>query len=1173
VYRYDALGADRFQELCAALVGAEFADTRAYPTGQKDGGRDVTAEGGRIVFQARYTSNRPPNLVTWVERQVKKESKNFATLRAAGCNSWRLVTNISATAAARRGEMDRVSNRLESLGNDHGLDLGVVWKSDLDAWVRRSPQGIRLAFPEMLVGAEALVALFSADDLLQRERERRDLISDYVSSCWARDSQIKFSQVKLQSNSLARLFIDISAKRMPSTTQSSPGRGFASDEPDLAKYLLASGKSLVLIEGTPGQGKSTVVQYVAQAHRAAIRSPKQSEQDQTDLPALSPKSARVPVRIELAEYAYWMSGGDPWGPDPAPTSGTARKKASVEAYLAGHFANAVPAQTITISVIRDLLSGVATLIIFDGLDEVANIETRRRVVHEIDAFLSRFSDVETADVQTIVTTRPDASGLPLPGHLNAEKFTLSPLTSEQRKRLMRRWAAAQDLPAKDRRSLERIFHAASAAPHVVQLADNPMQLNLLLYLIRSKGEALPDRRTDLYRDYMSLYFDREVEKSEIVREHRPDIEESVAYTGWYLHGTAEVEPSSTRLEAARIIRIVKRYLSSVGRSDVPVEDVFKAMKDRVWVLTSKVTGTYEFDIQSIQEFCAARFLWEFADASSGYTPEQAVRELIDTPFWTNVTRFLAGHFPNREVPALATSLLERLDEHPGLRQASSTCWLLVSDAVFARQPKAEEPLAWRLTDDVPLRLVGSLDMAVTAFVDPQGAGRVMSQRLNEKISADHTSPLNPLRARSSAAVGGTDQFRTWWNGEIQDTTDPAKLQHLLALGTASDVGREVSSSTADRLPITVENSAAAAMCGITPSDDSDVSVTMLDAALDGHLTGLTLNGASHAADLLRVVDPIMFRDFVEGAGIPSNKERSAALKRLRARHPEHAETLQHAIRVNKSQGGNTSRWVNTSIALTRMFGRSTWIASEIAIIGASAPPERFRVGGDQMPGHPLLGEGMDFGSWVPEIRSNRDKANWWQSRVSDCNNDHARATWLLSVLAVADSSVVEEISDAVRRLTRQLSRTALNALLGSAERVGAQGWVRRLQLHDVDVWEPSSRLLVSHFVDKPLSVLGQDPADLLEMTSLQGSATAVSALNLLAFADPSPDLLAAVATLGVRDSGPLPDGRIPEEVAERIMTGELLLNDRWLLRAEEQVTAAEDRQAFRTLADVRWQLS
>jgi hypothetical protein len=73
---------------------------------------------------------------------------------------------------------------------------------------------------------------------------------------------------------------------------------------------------------------------------------------------------------------------------------------------------------VTVEVVHDILDRFPVLIVLDGLDEVARDSSRNRVVKEINEFASRLGTSKVAP-QLIVTTRPNASGLPEP---SAETF-------------------------------------------------------------------------------------------------------------------------------------------------------------------------------------------------------------------------------------------------------------------------------------------------------------------------------------------------------------------------------------------------------------------------------------------------------------------------------------------------------------------------------------------------------------------------------------------------------------------------------------------------------------------------------------------------------------------------------------------------------------------------------
>ncbi|MER5852953.1 hypothetical protein ABT126_39830 [Streptomyces sp. NPDC002012] len=57
-YLYERLGEKTFQQLCNALLAHVLSDTRCYPVGHSDGGRDATRRDGAqlIIYQVKWTS-------------------------------------------------------------------------------------------------------------------------------------------------------------------------------------------------------------------------------------------------------------------------------------------------------------------------------------------------------------------------------------------------------------------------------------------------------------------------------------------------------------------------------------------------------------------------------------------------------------------------------------------------------------------------------------------------------------------------------------------------------------------------------------------------------------------------------------------------------------------------------------------------------------------------------------------------------------------------------------------------------------------------------------------------------------------------------------------------------------------------------------------------------------
>ncbi len=620
-YLYERLGDKRFQQLCAALVLDRYPNVSVFPVGEKDGGRDMVSGTGenRTILQVKWSGNRAKKSASWLKSAVNGEAANIKRLVAEGCKQYVLMTNVEGSAAPGSGTRDQIEKVLDDLGKQYGIPMSCVWAADLDAWVTNSPWEIRATYLEMLAGSDLLLALLDAKSLEERERRERDILVTFVATHWDRDKRVKFRQVDLASDLLTDLFVDVTAHRARSprnTTLPSIDIG------GLAHHLLdPAAPPLALIEGVPGQGKSTIAQYVCQVHRAGFIGRDQLADRKESLPADEAAELRVAIRIDLADYAEWIGGHDPYASTDSAKKPRQRTKIGLERFLVAHFEHAAPGHELGVDDVRAILDRFPTQVFLDGLDEVASASLRETVVREIDEFTSRWAQARPGNMRIVVTTRPNASGLAEPAPDIFERLVLQPLSEATKKRYLRRWAAAQHIDGSDRRTLERVFGERTAAPHVAQLAANPMQLTILLHLIRTKGESLPTARTSLYRSYMDLFLERESTKSKTVLDNRPDLEEATSFIGWLMQALTEVDASSTRLPAQRIVREIRMYLAGVEKTNSPVQDLFDAMRDRVWVLTSKQSGTYEFDVQSIREFFAARFLYEFAEGDEqGYEP-------------------------------------------------------------------------------------------------------------------------------------------------------------------------------------------------------------------------------------------------------------------------------------------------------------------------------------------------------------------------------------------------------------------------------------------------------------------------------------------------------------------------------------------------------------------------
>ena len=267
------------------------------------------------------------------------------------------------------------------------------------------------------------------------------------------------------------------------------------------------------------------------------------------------------------------------------------------------------------------------LVVLDGLDEVAEIRQRQRVVEEVSSAVTRLNAL-AASLQVVVTSRPTPfmNSTVLPSDTFAT-YSLGSLTRPLITEYADRWLKSREVDDADARDVLQILDTKLAEPHLRDLARNPMQLAILLSLIHRRGISLPDKRTSLYDSYMEIFFDRESEKAAVVKENRDLLIRIHRYLAWVLQAGAEVDLESTSgtqrsgtslsgsISEEDLRVLLREFLEKDGSDPDLIEELFSGMVERVVAIVSRVQGTYEFDVQTLREYFAARYLYETAPYS------------------------------------------------------------------------------------------------------------------------------------------------------------------------------------------------------------------------------------------------------------------------------------------------------------------------------------------------------------------------------------------------------------------------------------------------------------------------------------------------------------------------------------------------------------------------------
>ncbi|MBX8609707.1 hypothetical protein K5D65_21180 [Pseudomonas cichorii] len=726
-YHLEQLGDERFQKLCQSILVLCYPEVICLPVGQPDGGRDALIkrrindeQSDCIIFQVKFSKNPSTREERdFIEQLIETETEKVEKLKARGATKYILLTNVSGTSHLDYGSIDKVNKQLTNALN---IESYCWWRDDIE---RRIDAHTRLkwSFPEILKGTDLLEHLLSPENKNEKN-QKTDVIKAYMAHQARHDEHLKFKQIEFQKGIIEQ-FVDTPARFYSAVTEEQQNsqdhiigslsnsqskdmfidEDFIPDEdeseifgalqlmisPDFSKGFMGA-----VLEGAPGQGKSTVTQYLCQVNRLSLlrRTSELKKINENHIPL----EARIPFRVDLRDYANWLSGRDPFSEDNS-SQHTSDRSPLLESFIAAQIKRYTGSE-FNVEDLTAISKLSQILIILDGFDEVADIKTRNKIVSEVADAAIRINE-NALSSQIIVTSRPTAFANS-PGFSRSEwqHISMLPLTRPVINLYAHKWLEGRSIEAREKQEILSVLDEKLEQLHVRDLARNPMQLAILLALISVQGASLPDKRTALYDNYITIFLNRESEKSKVVRDHRELLIQIHRYLAWVLQSEAEAEAEEEEksqagnIGEARLREILKSFLQNAGHDTKLVNELFSGMVERVVALVSRVQGTFEFEVQPLREYFTARYLYDTAPYSptgsmqKGTLPERFI-SIARNFYWLNVTRFYAGCYSSGELSSLIDGLdeLAEAENYKVISQPSRLGLLLIKDHVFNQHPR------------------------------------------------------------------------------------------------------------------------------------------------------------------------------------------------------------------------------------------------------------------------------------------------------------------------------------------------------------------------------------------------------------------------------------------------------------------------------------------------------
>ncbi|RAX43718.1 hypothetical protein DQ354_19305 [Arthrobacter sp. AQ5-06] len=643
------MGDVEFEHLTRALAIAVFgASVEVFGVGS-DGGREATFEGsmsypdgggakdnwnGYLVIQAKFREE-PRDVkdnARWLRNAIQREINEWKDEQKRRRTNGRLpeyllfTTNVLLSSVPGVGGIDEVNVLLARELPSLGVRGWALWHGDKIYSLLDNNQGIRNRYNAFLMAGDLLSQIQSQ---LQFDGQGLEAIYETHSlKSLRREQWVRLDESGAdRSKRLPLSQIAIDLPHMEESGAYGGESGVLRKIVMLGDRMLRPGdempaKPYVVVVGGPGQGKSTLGLLLCQAYRLALLqtypASKLAFADADVLKAMRqhlvyemgvplPLNRRWPVLVRLSELGDALTSGK--------SGGLLRFIAEKMNDLIDGDAEVTPAK------LKSWLRIWPWMIVLDGLDEVPASSSREKVFEAIDDFLTDAKSVE-ADVFVVATTRPQGYVQELSPE-SYEQLTLAPLTAEQSVNYVKQLAAVQ-YPGDEELQEHVVRHAKIAVEREAtsRLMVTPLQVTIMSLLL-AKRAKLPESRHELFSQYFSTIYEREMNKepsylARLLREQRRNVQRIHERVGITLQQRAEdVGHADALLTNKQFESVIAERLTAEDFPTVDLRritsDLAKAALDRLVLLVPRKAEHVGFELRSLQEFMAASYFFSLGD--------------------------------------------------------------------------------------------------------------------------------------------------------------------------------------------------------------------------------------------------------------------------------------------------------------------------------------------------------------------------------------------------------------------------------------------------------------------------------------------------------------------------------------------------------------------------------
>ena len=468
-------------------------------------------------------------------------------------------------------------------------------------------------------------------------------------------------------------------------------------------YLIDEEIMNLVLVGGPGQGKTTLCQYISQNYRLLFL----GKLDEVDNKFVN-CDVRIPFRVILREYATWVNS-------------TTSENTTLFHYLATQMnisGNALSPDDIkTISRLHPIL------LILDGLDEIS-IENRDKIIKKISLFIEYLRDEYESDIRVIVTTRPFgySNEFPIRKYLH---LTLQSLTKEKTLEYTEKLLQIQNCTLQEKDDINSVFQDCIDDPIISEITRTPLQVTIVIIIIYQNGNP-PKQREELFNEYMKIIYERERKKGLGLLKTDKDIIYGLhEYVAYVIQRNMDHEKNQDYLIDEEFKQKIKEYLvfyEHVPKDQDPdelVEGVIKEAGQRLVLIENSHENKWGFSIPNIREFFTAAYLFDYA---TGEQNRSKRFEIIATrEKWNQVAQFFAGRMGRNlrgEVASLVNICREIDRKNPDifLKRGAELVTQILTDHALRNRPDKRTAIEY-IVDAVTSGNQFGTDISEYSFLD------------------------------------------------------------------------------------------------------------------------------------------------------------------------------------------------------------------------------------------------------------------------------------------------------------------------------------------------------------------------------------------------------------------------------------------------------------------------